>query len=352
MARYRVRQEDDSLIYVGIDVHLRQWHVTVRTMEQELFSGSIPGSWPALGSVLSRYRPDSVTVAYESGFSGYWLYDRVVAWGGKCQVAPPTLIPSVAGNRVKTDRRDSRKLSWLLSRGMLPSIWVPDLAQRGHRRVLRRRRQLVQDRTRLQSRIKAELALYGLSVGTGPGRWTGRVVAELQLVQFPDGWAQRSYDRLLTMYRLVTEQLVEQTRLLRELAATERYREPLRLLQTVPGIGVITGMALLLELGEISRFTRADALAAYAGLTPSQYSSGDRIRMGRITGMGNRYLRSLLIEAAWVAVRRDSHLRTVYDRLKPRAGGKRAIVAVARRLLLAARRVLLDQTEYRSRAAA
>jgi transposase len=177
-------------------------------------------------------------------------------------------------------------------------------------------------------------------------------VAALALVQFPDGWAQRSYDRLLTMYRLVTEQLVEQTRLLRELAATERYREPLRLLQTVPGIGVITGMALLLELGEISRFTRADALAAYAGLTPSQYSSGDRIRMGRITGMGNRYLRSLLIEAAWVAVRRDSHLRAVYDRLKQRAGGKRAIVAVARRLLLAARRVLLDQTEYRCRAAA
>lgn len=352
MSRYDRIVRDDSSIYVGIDVHLRQWHVTIRTMDQELFSGSIPGSWESLASVLSGCRPDQVTVVYEAGFSGYWLHDCVVAWGSRCLVTPPTLIPTVVGNRVKTDKRDSRKLSWLLSRGMLSSIWVPGKAHRSHRQVLRRRRQLVQDRTRLQSRVKAELALHGMSVSTGPGRWTGRVVTELATIKFADRWAQDSYMRLLTMYRLVTEQLAAQTRLLRELAATEDYREQLRLLSTVPGIGTITGMALLLELGPVERFTRADALAAYVGLTPSQYSSGDRIRMGRITGMGNHYLRSLLIEAAWIAVRRDPHLRTVYDRLKQRAGGKCAIVAVARRLLLAVRRVLLDQTEYRCQEAA
>jgi len=352
MSRYEGMVGDDSSIYVGIDIHLRQWHVTIRTMEQELFCGSIPGSWKSLSSVLSGYRPDRVTVVYEAGFSGYWLHDCVVARGARCLVTPPSLIPTVVGNRVKTDKRDSRKLSWLLSRGMLSSIWISDEAHRSHRQVLRRRRQLVQDRTRLQSRIKAELALQGISVRTGLGRWTGRIATELASIEFADRWAQHSYHRLLTMYRLVTEQLAEQTRLLRELAATERYREPLRLLETVPGIGKITGMALLLELGSVERFTRADALAAYVGLTPSQYSSGAHIRMGRITGMGNRYLRSLLVEAAWIAVRRDPHLRAVYDRLKPRAGGKRAIVAVARRLLLAARRVLLDQTEYRCRQAA
>ncbi len=321
-------------------------------MDQELFTGNIPGSWEALISVLSRYPPDRVTVVYEAGFSGYWLYDCVVGWGARCVVTPPSLIPIVVGNRVKTDRRDSGKLSWLLSRGMLFSIWIPDPMQRSHRQVLRRRRQLVQDRTRLQSRIKAELALHGLSVNTGTGRWTGPVERSLASITFADSWMQQSYTRLLTMYRLVTEQLVEQTKLLRELATTAPYCKRLRLLQTVPGIGVITGMALLLELGQVERFTRADALAAYVGLTPSQYSSGDHIRMGRITGMGNRYLRSLLIEAAWIAIRRDNHLRTVYDRLKQRAGGKRAIVAVARRLLLAMRRVLLDQVEYRCHSAA
>jgi len=352
MSRYGFVDSEDSTIYVGIDIHLRQWHVTIRTMGVELFSGSIPGSWLALSSLLGRYEPDRVMAVYEAGFSGYWLYDRVVDWGGRCLVTPPSLIPTLVGNRVKTDKRDSRKLSWLLSRGMLRSVWVPDQTQRGHRQVLRRRRQLVQDRTRLQSRIKSELALYGLSIGTGRGRWTARAVAELEAVRLPDDWAQRSYDRLLTTYRLVTEQVAEQTQLLRELAETERYREPLRLLQTVPGIGLITGMALLLELGDINRFGRGDGLAAYAGLTPSQYSSGDRIRMGRITGMGNRYLRSLLVEAAWIAIRDDHHLRQVYDRIKVRAGGKRAIVAVARRMLLATRRVLLDQTEYSRLAAA
>lgn len=346
MSRYDRMDSVDNDIYVGVDIHLRQWHVTVRTMDQELFTGSIPGSWDALSSVLSGYRPERVSVVYEAGFSGYWLHDCVDSWGARCIVTPPSLIPIVVGNRVKTDKRDSRKLSLLLSRGMLSSIWIPDPIHRSHRQVLRRRRQLVQDRTRLQSRIKAELALYGRSVRTGTGRWTGRVERELAAITFADPWMQHSYSRLLTMYRLVTEQLEEQTRLLCKLGATEKYRERLRLLQTVPGIGVITGMALLLELGPIDRFGRADALAAYVGLTPSQYSSGDRIRMGRITGMGNRYLRSLLIEAAWTAIRRDSHLRGVYDRLKQRAGGKRAIVAVARRLLLAMRRVLLDQTDY------
>jgi len=348
MGRYQEVVSEDSEIFVGIDIHLRQWQVTIQTVDQELFCGSIPGQWAALQKLLERYRMCRVRVVYEAGFSGYWLYDRVTAWGAECMVTPPSLLPVVSGNRVKTDKRDSRKLSRLLSLGLLQSVWVPSPAQRGHRRVLRRRRQLVQDRTRIQSRIKAELALFGMSVSSGPGRWSGRLLSELQQIRLPDQWSQASYDRLLEQYCQVSEQLASQTRLLRELARTEQYRPALELLQSVPGVALITGMALLLELGDISRFGRADQLAAYVGLTPSQYSSGDRIRMGRITGMGNRYLRGLLIEAAWVAIRKDTHLHDIYLRLKQRCGGKRAIVAVARRLLLAIRRVLLDQVAYRA----
>lgn len=267
-------------------------------------------------------------------------------------MTPPSLIPTMTGNRVKTDKRDSRKLSWLLSRGMLRSVWIPPLSQRGHRRVLRRRRQFVQDRVRLQSRIKSELALYGLSVKSGAGRWSGPLMAQLASIRLPDEWSQASYDRLLVSFHEVSAQVAEQTRLLRELARLPCYRETVQLLRTIPGIGLITAMALVLEIGDWSRFRRADRLAAYLGLTPSQYSSGDRIRMGRITGMGNRYLRGLMIEAAWIAVRRDPHLRAVYERITLRAGKKRAIVAVARRLALAARSAVLNQENYRCQEAA
>lgn len=351
MRRYRTKVVEDSEIFIGVDVHLRQWHVTVRTLDEELISCSIPGSWLAFERLLSRYRGCSVQVVYEAGFSGYWLYDRVTAWGASCLVTAPSLVPMAYGNRVKTDKRDSRKLSWLLSRQLLKSIWVPDEAQRGHREVLRRRRQLVQDRTRLQSRIKAQLALQGLSVSSGPGRWTGRLLARLRQVRFPDPWTQASFERLLALHDLLSEQLASQTSLLRQLSDSDHYREPLRLVTSIPGIGLITGMALLVELGDVRRFGRADHLAAYLGLTPSQYSSGDHIRMGRITGMGNRYLRGLLVEAAWITIRHDANLRQVYQRIKGRAGGRRAIVAVARRLALLVRRLLIDQSEYQCQAA-
>ncbi len=352
MRRYEVGAEVGSAVFVGVDVHKRQWFVTVRTLEVELFCGSINGDWASLRCLLDRYDPGCVSVVYEAGFSGFWLHDCVVAWGGQCVVTPPSLVPMAYGNRVKTDKRDSRKLAWLLSLGLLKKVWVPDESQRGHREVLRRRRQLVQDRVRLQSRIKSELALYGISVCSGTGRWTGPLLERLRQVCLADVWAQASYERLLEMYDLVSNQLALQTRLLRELSRLPQYRDRVRLLSSVPGIGVITAMALLLELHEVGRFGRAEQLAAYVGLTPSQYSSGDHVRMGRITGTGNSYLRGLLVESSWIAVRKDPHLQLVYNRIKQRAGGKRAIVAVARRLVLAVRRVLLDNVAYEPCAAA
>ena len=116
---------------------------------------------------------------------------------------------------------------------------------------------------------------------------------------------------------------------------------------SIPGIGVLIAMELLTELGEVTRFRRADKLSAYVGLTPSQYSSGDRIRLGHITRSGKAALRGLLVEAAWVAVRRDRRLAETFERIKLNAGSTRAIVGIARRLLVAARAVLITAEPYR-----
>ena len=105
-------------------------------------------------------------------------------------------------------------------------------------------------------------------------------------------------------------------------------------------------MEILLELQDFSRFRRAEQSAAYVGLTPSQYSSADKIRMGRITGAGKNTVRSALVESCWMLIRKDKAMRRKYEQIKARAGGKRAIVAIARKLILCIRRLLLDNRPY------
>jgi transposase len=250
------------------------------------------------------------------------------------------------GNRVKTDRRDSRKLAHLLAKGMLKRIWVPSEQERGHRQVIRRRRQLIGDRVRIQNRIKSELQFYGIDVGQTRGKWSKVYSEHLRLIRFKDRWMQDSFERLLDEYEFLSAQIVKQIRLVKELSETALYQKRVKILRTVPGIGLIAAMEILLELQDVSRFRRAKELAAYVGLTPSQYSSAEKVRMGRITGIGKSDLRGTLIEVAWFLIRKDAAMREKYERIKTRSGAKRAIVAVARTLLLRTRRMLLDGQPY------
>jgi len=346
MKRVRAELQPDERVFVGIDLHNNKWHVTVRTADLELFSGSIPGKWEALKRILCRYKGHRIHTVYEAGYFGFWLHDRLVDYGAGCIVTPPSLIPQEYGNKVKTDRRDSRKLAHFLAKGMLKRVWVPTEKERYHRQVIRRRRQLVRDRTRTQSRIKAELKLYGFDISAPNGSWTNTFLLNLGRIRFNNHWMQESFKRLLEQYYFLDEQVAKQTGLLKQLSETELYRKRVEILTSIPGIGTIAAMELLLELQDITRFQRADQLAAYVGLTPSQYTSADKVRMGRITCVGKNSLRAMLIQASWTLIRKDGVMRGKYDRLKSRSGGKRAIVAVARTLLIRMRRLLLDNNPY------
>jgi len=342
--RHQVTTEEE--LFIGIDLHKHRWHVTIRTFDVELFSGSIPGNWEGLHRILARYAGHQLQAVYEAGYFGFRLHDRLVAHGIPCIVTPPSLVPQEYGNRVKTDRRDSSKLAHLLAKGLLKRVWVPSEEELYHRQVIRRRRQLVRDRVRIQSRIKAELRFYGIHLEEPRGRWTEIYFETVRSVRFGNRWMQESFNRLLEQYEFLSAQISKQTQLLRELSETAMYRDRMAILQTIPGIGVISAMELLLELQDVSRFRRAEQLAAYVGLTPSQYSSADKVRMGRITGIGKNTLRSLLVEASWTLIRKDPAMRDKYDRIKIRSGGKRAVVAIARTLLLRMRRMLLDKQAY------
>lgn len=166
------------------------------------------------------------------------------------------------------------------------------------------------------------------------GQWTKTYVENLHGLHFNDHWMRESFERLLEEYQSLTSQVQRQTMLLSELAESPDYRERVNILKSVPGIGLIAAMELLLELQGVDRFRRADQLAAYVGLTPSQYSSADKVRMGRITGIGKSSLRATMVEVAWRLIARDAAMREKYERIKARAGSKRAIVAIARMTLL------------------
>jgi transposase len=346
MARRRKELDPGEEIYVGVDLHKHKWHVTIRTKDVELFSGRIDGNWDSLCGHLRRYKGHRIQVVYEAGYFGFWLYDCLIEYGVDCIVTPPSLVPQQYGNRVKTDRRDSGKLASLLAKGILKEVWVPSKEERYHRQVIRRRRQLIKDRVRTQYRIKAELRFYGIEFPESRGPWSKRYFENMCRIRFGDRWMQESFNRLLEEYEFLSVQVAKQTELLRELSKTELYRDRVEILRSIPGIGLIAAMELLLELQDVSRFRKADQLAAYVGLTPSQFSSADHIRMGRITKAGKNALRGILVEASWTLIGKDPAMQLKYERIKVRSGGKRAIVAVARTLLLRMRRILLDGRPY------
>lgn len=333
-------------IFIGIDLHKKRWHVTIRTTDVELFCSSIPGSLASLEKHLLKYRKQPIYAVYEAGYFGFWLHDYLINFGADCVVTPPSLIPLEYGNKVKTDKRDSRKLALLLAKGMLKRVHVPTEKERYHRQVVRRRRQLVNDRVRTQGRIKAELQLYGIDLPNPSGKWTQVYLENLSRIRFKDRWMQKSFNQLLEQYRFLDTQIAQQTALIKKLSETLRYRDKVKILSTIPGVGILVAMELLLELQDVRRFQKADQLAAYVGLTPSQYSSADKVRMGRITCIGKKALRAMLIQASWQLIRKDGVMREKYDKIKVRSGGKRAIVAIARTLLIRMRRLLLDNVPY------
>jgi transposase len=342
----RAKVQGSPDLYVGIDVHLKTWHVTILHEGAILFSSGIPGQWDVLRKLLDRYKGYRIHAVYEAGYFGYGLYDRLLEYGVSCLVAAPSLIPQQCGNRVKTDRRDSKKLALLLSQALLVGVVVPTEEERSHLAVIRRRHQLMKDCVRIQLRIKAEFRFHGLPFPEIKGRWSKTFVENLHKFQFKDHWLQESFQRFLAQYDHLIEELAKQTTLIEELANTDRYRENVKLLRTIPGIGLLVAMEFLVELQNIQRFRKADQLAAYVGLTPAQYSSGEHIRMGNITHIGKGQLRAYLVEASWILISKDPAMAQKYQTLKYRSGSKRAIVAIARKLLVRARRVLLDRTPY------
>jgi transposase len=168
----------------------------------------------------------------------------------------------------------------------------------------------------------------------------------LKSLFFPSSYLRESLEVLVDLYEYLTRQLTRINRKVVELSRADKYRGKAELLRTAPGVGLLTGMEVLVEHQEMGRFRSSEEIASYMGLTPSEYSTGEHIRQGRITRSGNWRVRNALIESSWILIGKDPWMRRTYMRLKSHKGAKRAIIAIARKLIIILRSMLLRNMPY------
>ena len=235
----------------------------------------------------------------------------------------------------------------LLESNMLKKVWVLSPEERAHRQLVRTRRQIVNHRSDVMRQIKSLLLFHGIQIPfPSKQQWTGPFIQWLHDLDLGDKYLNRSLKALVDLFDYLSAEKKILTREVIQLAKEEKYSHRVQLLKTIPGIGCLSAIEILVEIQDITRFQTADELAAYLGLTPPQYSSGEHVRMGHITHAGNDRVRTTLVEASWILIGKDPHMRCKYEDIKHRRGGKRAIVAVARNLSIRIRRMLLDQVPY------
>jgi transposase len=334
-------------VFIGIDVHKESWQVTVRAEGEEFFTGRLPSEYHALKQIIHRLPKCHIKVAYEAGPCGFWLYDKLTADGIETTVVPPSLIPVESGNRVKTDKRDSRKLAHLLERNMLKAVHVLSEEDRADRELVRTRRQILEHRSDVLRQIKSKLLFHGIKIPVSCARtWTQKYVKWLKGLTFASEPLRIAFNYLIELCEYLTDQLIKINKQVLELAKSEKYSKKVQLLRSVPGIGILIGIEILVELQDVERFSSADKLAAYIGLTPSEYSTGQHVRQGRITRCGNKRVRTCAVEASWILITKDRLARKKYDRLKRMKGAKRAIIAIARNLMVRIRRILINNEPY------
>ena len=310
--------------------------------------GGIPSQYHALRRLLDHFKDCKIKVAYEAGPCGFWLYDKLTEDGIEAIVVPPSLIPIESGNKVKTDKRDSWKLAKLLESNMLKRVYVLTEEERMDRELLRTRHQLVSHRSDVARQIKSKLLFYGVvSPFPKKHRWSLKYVEWLKSLSLPSGYLKESLEVLIELYEYLSRQLMRINRKVVELSRIDKYRGRVRLLCTVPGVGLLIGMEILVELQDMRRFKSSEEIASYMGLTPSEYSTGEYTRQGRITRCGNWRVRTALIESSWILITKDPWMRSRYMKLKSLKGSKRAIIAIARKLIIKLQRMFLDNVPYR-----
>lgn len=332
----RIRKESamKGITFVGLDAHKRAINVAMLLPGEEK-----PIEWQSLNETaalkrmlrrIEREAPGEVRICYEAGPCGYALQRQITAGSqASCMVVAPSLIPVKSGDRVKTDRRDARKLAFLMRAGMLTEVQPPTEADEAARDLCRAREDAREDLLRCRHRLNKFLLRRGIVFTAGKRPWTMAHRQWLHRLRFDDSCDQAVFSDYLLAIEQLEQRLQGFVARLELLAQHESYREPVAALRCFRGIDTITAVSIVAELHSFARFASPRKLMAFLGLVPSEHSSGQRRRLGAITKTGNSHVRRLLIEAAW-SYRHRPRVGTLARRRK---GQSPRVIAIADRAM-------------------
>ena len=344
----------DYDLFGGLDVDKRSISVTFTNHQGFLRSLHMPYSAEYLLNHVRKHFPNQkVVFAYEAGPTGYGLYDGIVSQGYRCLVVSPSMIPRAPGQKVKTNRLDSRGLSENLRGGQLKSIHVPTEIYRELRHLTQLRDTFVSEMVASKQRIKSLLLFEGISFPPAPagrGQWSLAVRAKLRKLQCSRS-VRFKLDQLLENVEFSEKQALKTTREIRRFCREDpELSQCIKYLMSIPGIGWIVASQLLARIGNWRELKNIRQLAGFLGLVPTENSTGERTERGSITHSGDGRLRSKLVQASWSAIRQDAELREFFRSVcqtHPRNIAPRvAIVAVARKLGVRISVVLMQQRPY------
>jgi transposase len=287
--------------FVGLDVHKESIAVAVAEAGRApaRLVGSIAHDVGKLIKLLARYgEPGAVQVVYEAGPTGYGLQRALARRGYLCQVIAPSLIPKRAGDRVKTDRRDSLRLAELSRASELRAIWIPDPADEAIRDLARAREDAVNARTQVRQQLKGFLLRHDVRYA-GKTSWSKTYYRWLATLNFGLSAAQTAFTEYWQAVTAADERVARLTEAAANSIEGWRFEPVVRALQALRGIDQISAIGLVAEIGDIGRFAHPRQLMGYLGLVPSESSSGEQVARGSITKTGNAHARRLLTEAAW-----------------------------------------------------
>jgi len=336
-------------LFIGLDVHKKSWSVTIVVDGIEHRTFTQPPDPQALNNYLQRMFPGGTyQSAYEAGFCGYGIHRELNSLGIRNIVINAADIPTSQKDKLhKRDPADSRKIARELEKGSLQGIHIFDRELEELRSLNRTRFYLMRDLRRSKNRIKSFLQYYGepLPPEFDNNQWTLKFISWLKQVQMKTLSGQDAFTHLIKSYENNRQQMLILSRIIR-LRISQYDNELYSLLKTISGIGPLTSSALITELGDINRFKDIDHLSSFVGLIPRVKESGETIHTGGITFRCNSFLRTLLIEASWQAIRMDPALMHYYQQHLINNKGHKVIIKVARKLLNRIRYVMKNRQPY------
>ena len=305
-----------------------------------------------LDSMLNRLYPGAdYKAVYEAGFCGFYPQRIMTSLGIDCIVVNPADVPTMdKEKKQKSDRVDCGKLAKSLSVDQLTAIYIPSIQQQDDRCIVRNYKKFVKDQTRCKNRISQMLFFQGMTPNldgnTGIVYWSKNYIEKLKMLKMSTVEARQVLDLLIESFENTRDLVLKTTKQMRQMAKTERYKEKIELIRTVPGIGEIGALLFLTEIGDFKRFHGVDHFASYIGLIPNTKSSGENDSIGGITNRSNSKLREVLIEASWMAIRLDPAMTLYFSDYCKRMPKNKAIIKIAKKLLSRVRFVMIHQIKY------